>query len=69
MKGVVEVGEGNVNPLLSCPVCRLRMGRLQIFYIMLYLQLTTSIDQPWVFSLYSHPPMVDGLGGLFLLLL
>lgn len=54
MKGVVEVGEGNVNPLLSCPVCRLRMGRLQIFYTVLYLQLTTSIDQPMgVFSILS----------------
>lgn len=69
MKDVVEVGEGNMNPLLSCPLCRLRMGWLQILYIMLYLQLTTSIDQTWVFFLYSHPPMVDGLGGLFHLLL
>lgn len=49
-----DVVEGNVNPLLSCPLCRLRMGRLQTLSTMLYLQLTTSIDQTMgVFSIFS----------------
>lgn len=49
---VKDVVEGSVNPLLSCLLCRLRMGWLQTFYTMLYLQLSTSIDQTMgVFSL------------------